>query len=118
MTRRGDYWQRAYPFNKGRYNFNDIFFKVFSEEAVAFQAMLKGDMDLYPAYKAATWVKEAVGEKFDKFWIVKQRIFNKKPIGFQGWAMNLRRELFKDKRVRQAIAHLVDRRTMVDKLLK
>lgn len=115
MTRRGDYWQRAYPFNKGRYNFNDIFFKVFSEEAVAFQAMLKGDMDLYPAYKAATWVKEAVGEKFDKFWIAKQRIFNKKPIGFQGWAMNLRRDLFKDKKVRQAIAHLVDRKTMVDK---
>ena len=56
--------------------------------------MLKGDMDIFPSYKAATWVTEAKGEKFDKNWIVKQRIFNQKPVGFQGWAMNIRKEIF------------------------
>jgi microcin C transport system substrate-binding protein len=116
MVRRGDYWQRAYPFNKGRYNFDEVYFKVYTEEAIGLQAMMKGDMDIYPVYKAATWVKEATGEKFDKNWIVKQRIYNQKPIGFQGWAMNTRRDLFKDVRVRKAIAHLVDRKTMIEKL--
>jgi microcin C transport system substrate-binding protein len=116
LVRRGDYWQRAYPFNKGRYNFNEVYYKVYNEEAIGFQAMLKGDMDIFPTYKAATWVSEAKGEKFDKNLIVKQRIFNQKPIGFQGWAMNSRRDIFKDKRVRKAIAHLVDRKTMIEKL--
>jgi microcin C transport system substrate-binding protein len=116
MVRRGDYWQRAYPFNKGRYNFDEVYFKVYTEEAIGLQAMIKGDMDIYPVYKAATWVKEATGEKFDKNWIVRQRIYNQKPIGFQGWAMNIRRDVFKDVRVRKAIAHLVDRKTMIEKL--
>ncbi len=116
MVRRGDYWQRAYPFNKGRFNFDEVYFKVYTEEAIGLQAMIKGDMDIYPVYKAATWVKEATGEKFDKNWIVRQRIYNQKPIGFQGWAMNTRREVFKDVRVRKAIAHLVDRKTMIEKL--
>ncbi|MBK9498804.1 MAG: ABC transporter substrate-binding protein [Leptospiraceae bacterium] len=116
MVRRGDYWQRAYPFNNGRYNFDDVFYKVYNEEAIGYQAMLKGDMDIFPSYKAATWVTEAVGEKFDKNYIVKQRIFNEKPLGFQGWAMNTRRDIFKDKRVRKAIAHLVNRKEMIEKL--
>ena len=116
MVRRGDYWQRAYPFNKGRYNFDEIYFKVYTEEAIGLQAMMKGEMDIYPVYKAATWVKEASGEKFDNNWIIKQRIYNQKPIGFQGWAMNTRRDVFKDVRVRKAIAHLVDRKTMIEKL--
>lgn len=116
MRRRGDYWGRAYPFNKGRHNFDEIFFKVYNEEPIALQAMMKGDIDLFPVYKAATWINEAKGEKIDNFWIVKQKIFNEKPIGFQGWAMNTRKPPFDDVRVRKAIAHLVNRKEMIAKL--
>ena len=116
MRRRGDYWARAYLFNKGRYNFDEIYFKVYNEEPIALQAMMKGDIDLFPVYKAATWINEAKGEKIDNYWIVKQKIFNQKPIGFQGWAMNTRKEPFNDVRVRKAIAHLVNRKEMISKL--
>ncbi|TGN17633.1 extracellular solute-binding protein [Leptospira idonii] len=116
LERRGDWWQRSYPFNKGRYNFDQIVYKVYNEEAVALQAFKKGDIDIYPVYSAFVWVEEAKGEAFDRNWIAKQRVFNLKPIGFQGWAMNTRRDIFSDKRVREAMAHLVDRRTMIDKL--
>ncbi|MCX7997624.1 MAG: extracellular solute-binding protein [Leptospiraceae bacterium] len=116
MRRRGDYWGRAYPFNKGRHNFDEIYFKVYNEEPIALQAMMKGDIDLFPVYKAATWINEAKGEKIDNFWIVKQKIFNEKPIGFQGWAMNTRKPPFDDVRVRKAIAHLVNRKEMIRKL--
>ena len=116
MVRRGDYWQRAYPFNQGRYNFDHIVFKVFNEETIAFQSFKKGDLDIYPVYMASLWVKDAVGEKFEKNWIAKQRIFNHDPVGFQGWVMNSRRGIFRDKRIRKAMAYLVDRRLMIDKL--
>lgn len=116
LERRGDYWQRAYPFNQGRYNFDQIVYKVYNEEAVALQAFKKGDMDIYPVYTAHIWVEETKGEAFENKWIAKQRIFNLKPVGFQGWAMNSRREIFSDRRVREAMALLVDRRLMIDKL--
>lgn len=116
LERRGDYWQRAYPFNKGRYNFDQIVYKVYNEEAVALQAFKKGDMDIYPVYTAHIWVEETKGQAFENKWIAKQRIFNLKPVGFQGWAMNSRREIFSDKRVREAMALLVDRKLMIDKL--
>lgn len=116
LERRGDWWQRAYPFNEGRNNFDQIVYKVYNEEAVALQAFKKGDIDIYPVYSAFVWVEEAKGDAFDKNWIAKQRIFNQKPIGFQGWAMNTRREIFADKRVREAMTLLVDRKLMIDKL--
>jgi len=43
---------------------------------------------------------------------VKQRIENHQPIGFQGFAMNMRRPPFDDLRVREAMAYLLDRETM------
>ncbi|WP_243393334.1 extracellular solute-binding protein [Leptospira perolatii] len=116
MRRRADYWMRAYPFYKGSDNFDTVLFKVFNEEAVAFQAFKKGDIDLYPVYKAYTWVKEAVGETFDSNYVIKQKVYNEKPMGFQGWAFNMRRAPFDDAKVRRAIALLVDRKLLVEKL--
>ncbi|MDF3821304.1 extracellular solute-binding protein [Leptospira sp. 96542] len=116
LERRGDWWQRAYPFNHGRYNFDQVVYKVYNEEAVALQAFKKGDIDIYPVYSAFVWVEETKGDVFEKNWVVKQRIFNLKPVGFQGWAMNNRREIFSDRRVREAMTLLVDRKLMIDKL--
>ncbi|BDA79453.1 ABC transporter substrate-binding protein [Leptospira kobayashii] len=116
LERRTDWWKRAYPFHKTTNNFDQVVYKVYNEETVALQAFKKGDIDVYPVYKASVWVEEAKGEVFDKNWIAKQRFFNLKPIGFQGWAMNTRRDIFKDKRVREAMAVLVDRKLMIDKL--
>lgn len=116
LKRRAAYWKRAYPVYKNTDNFDILLFKVFNEESLAFQAFKKGDIDFYPVYKAYTWVKEALGESFDKNYVVKQKIYNEKPMGFQGWAFNMRRKPFDDVRVRKAIAHLVDRQLMVDKL--
>lgn len=117
MVRRGDYWQRTYPFNRGKFNFDAIYYKVYNQEPIAFQAFKKGDIDFFPVYTASLWIKDAIGDKFDNNYIVKQRVYNKKPIGFQGWTMNSRREIFKDKRVRKAMAHLVDRKLLIEKIM-
>jgi len=48
---------------------------------------------------------------------LKNRIFNEEPIGFQGFALNLRREKFKDVRVRKALSLLLDRELMSEKFM-
>ncbi|NCC53836.1 MAG: ABC transporter substrate-binding protein, partial [Spartobacteria bacterium] len=78
----------------------------------AYEAFKKGQIDVYPVYTSRIWVNETKGDKFDKNWLVKQKVKNKKPIGFQGFAMNMRRPPFDDLRVRRAMAHLLDRDKM------
>lgn len=112
LDRRADYWNRMSPTMKGIGNFQTIRYKIFEDRDNAYEAFLKGDIDLYPVYTARLWVKETQGEKFANNWIVKQNVSNHRPAGFQGFAMNMRRPPFDDVRVRKAISHLVNREKM------
>ena len=109
LERRADWWARSLKVNEGVNNFQYIKYKFFSEENNAWDAFQKGEIDIFAVYMAKRWIEMAVGEKYDKNFIIKQKIYNFNPIGFQGWAMNLRRPLFKDKKVRLALAHLLNR---------
>jgi len=112
MERRPDWWARTRPSTAGTFNFQTLVHRFFSEQDNAFESMRKGDIDIHVVYTARIWANETRGERFDRRWIVKQRVRNHNPIGFQGFAMNLRRPPFDDARVRQALAHLLDRETM------
>ena len=112
MERRSDYWMRFSKFTKGTGNFKTIRYKFFSDRGNAYESFIKGEIDLFAVYMSKRWIKDAVGNKFDKNWIVKQKVYNYDPIGFQGFSMNMRNNLFKDKRVRKALAHLLNRERM------
>lgn len=112
MCRRSDWWAVDRPMNRGLMNFDTVIFRYFSDLENGFEAFKKGQTDVYAVYTARLWANETMGERFDKNWIVKQRIHNANPIGFQGFALNMRRPPFNDLRVRKAFAHLVDRETM------
>ena len=112
MERRPDWWNRDAKSSRGIGNFQTLKFKFFAEQENAFEAFKKGEIDLFAVYMARIWVKETTGEKFDKNWIVKQKVFNYDPVGFQGFAMNMRRPPFDDARVRKALCHLLNRERM------
>lgn len=112
MKRRDDWWQSNRPANKNLFNFDFIEYRFHTDRENAWEVFRKGGFDLYPIYSARIWVQEIKGERFDKNWIVAKAINNNKPIGFQGFAMNMRREPYNDVKVRKALAHLLDRPTM------
>lgn len=112
MARRPDWWAVHRPSVLHTMNFDTLVFRYFSSNENAFEAFKKGQVDLYAVYTARIWANETIGEKFDKNWIIKCRVHNHNPVGFQGFAMNMRRPPFDDLRVRKAFAHLVDRATM------
>lgn len=112
MQRREDWWARRYKRNAHVYNFETITHRFYAERENAYEAFKDGILDVFPIYTARIWVKDAVGEKFDKNWIVKQRVENFSPIGFQGFAMNTRRWPFNDTATRQAMSHLINRDSM------
>ncbi|HPP88276.1 MAG TPA: extracellular solute-binding protein, partial [bacterium] len=117
LQRRRDWWQRNFADMKNIYNFEVINWRIVANPDDAFELFKKGQIDIYPVYTSRIWVNETTGDRFDKNWIVKQKVVNFNPIGFQGWAMNMRNEIFSDVRVRKALAHLINRKMMNEKLM-
>jgi microcin C transport system substrate-binding protein len=117
FERREDWWQRDRLRHRHVGNFQTIRFMYFQERENAYDAFLKGTIDLFPVYTAHLWVNQTSGEKFERNWIVKQRVHNYEPIGFQGFAMNMRRPPFDDIRVRKALALLLNREHMNEVLM-
>ena len=112
LERRAEWWNRNAASSRGVANFQTLRFKFYESQENAFEAFKKGEFDLYPVYTARLWINETTGDKFTRNWIIKQKITNYEPIGFQGLAMNLRRPPLDDLRVRLALAHLVNRERM------
>jgi microcin C transport system substrate-binding protein len=117
LKRRRDWWNGNAKSAQYTGNFDTLKFRFYAERENAFEAFKKGQFDLYPVYTSRLWVNETKGDKFTNGWIVKQKIYNQNPIGFQGFAMNMRKPPFDDIRVRMAMAHLLDRPKMNSTLM-
>ncbi len=112
LRRHGRWWCQDLPRMKGLYNFDRILVRYYADNENAFEALKKRKLDFYPVYTARLYEKETRTEAFAHHWLVKRRVRNRAPIGFQGFAMNQRRFPFDDVRVRKAMAALLDRETM------
>jgi len=103
-----NYWGRDLPVNRGRYNFRKLIFDYYRDQSVAFEAFKAGEFDLFLENNAKNWATGYHGPAIDSGQIVREEIPNHNPAGMQGFAFNLRREKFRDVRVRQAIGLLFD----------
>lgn len=113
LERRDDWWRADWPSTCGGNNFKTVVCRFYGDRENAFDAFLKGEIDVFPVYTASQWHQlENRVKAVRNNWIVKQAVRNHAPVGFQGFAMNMRRAPFDDVRVRKAIAHLIDRETM------
>lgn len=109
LERRSDWWRRDYPAARGLGNFQTIRLRYYMGDESAFADLKQGRLDYMLVGSARRWVTELNGDKFERGWIVRQRVQNHNPVGFGGLAMNARKPLFADLRVRRALAHLMDR---------
>ena len=107
-----NWWRRDLPSAKGVCNFDRIVVRYHADNENAFEALKKRALDVYPVYSARIMNEGAKGERFSRNWILKRRVRNRAPVGFQGFAMNMRRPPFDNIKVRQAMALLLDRETM------
>ncbi|MCB1165625.1 MAG: ABC transporter substrate-binding protein [Leptospiraceae bacterium] len=117
LKRRGDYWGRVLKYNRGKYNFDYIRYRFIEDRNKALEAFKKGEFDYFPVHTASIWAVKTHPEEVQKGWMARQKIYNRIPRGFQGFAINLRREKFQDVRVRKALAYLLNRSLMNKKLM-
>ena len=105
--RRPDYWGKDLAVQQGLYNFDTVRFDFYREENTMFEAFKAGGYDV-------TYVKPA--DWFDGFnfpaavsgKVIKQEFALKHPVGMKAMAFNIRRSLFQDIRVREALNHAFD----------
>lgn len=104
------WWGNSLPEYKGLYNFASITMRFYKEEAVILERAKKGELDLIDL-RIEAYMKKTDGEPWGKS-LFKHKVENSAPksYGFVGW--NFRRDLFQDKNVRIALAHLLNREEM------
>ena len=117
LQRRPDWWGRNLKANQHKYNFDYLVFRAEEDRTKALEMLKRGDFDLYPIYTSRIWVQQTNFPQVEKNWVVRQTVYNQEPKSFQGFAMNLRRPLFQDVRVREALARLLNRELMLDKIM-
>ena len=117
LKRRSDWWGRVKRYNLNKYNFDSIVFKAMEDRTKALEVLKKEEFDMYAIYTAKIWALDTHFPQVEKNWIVRQSISNKEPKGFQAFAMNMRRPIFQDIRVRQALQCLLNRELMNEKLM-
>ena len=103
-----DYWGADLPVNRGSNNFDEVRYEYYRDANVAMEAFKAGAYDLRQENASKFWATAYTGPMFDAGWIVKEEIPNELGTGMQGFAFNLRRPLFQDPRVRQALAYAFD----------
>lgn len=103
-----DWWAKDLPVTRGYYNFDAITVDYYRDMSVALEAFKAGQFDLNQEYSAKDWATgyDSPALRAGRFRQVS--LPNHNPAGMQAFTFNLRRPMFQDRRVREAIACLFD----------
>jgi len=103
-----DYWAADLPVNKGRYNVDVIRYDYYRDTTIALEAFKAGQYDVRSEISSKNWATGYDSPALRAGLIKKEEIPNELPSGMQGFGYNLRRSLFQDPRVREALAYAFD----------
>ena len=103
-----DYWAADLPVNKGRHNVDTIRYDYYRDATISLEAFKAGQYDVKLENSSKDWATGYDSPAVREGLIKKAEIPNQLPSGMQGFAYNLRRPLFQDPRVREALAYGFD----------
>lgn len=102
------YWAKSHSARKGMFNFDEIVVKYYKDQTVALEAFKGGEFDFISIYIAKQWARDMKGPKFTSGKIIRKNLIHFNNAGMQGFLMNSRRDIFKDRKVRQALGLALD----------
>ncbi|MPQ66370.1 MULTISPECIES: extracellular solute-binding protein [Pseudomonas] len=103
-----DYWARDLPINRGFYNFDAMVMDYYRDGTVALEALKAGQFDYWLENSAKNWANAYNTPAVAQGRLIKEQIPNRNPTGMQGFIYNLRKPMFQDIRVREALSLLFD----------
>ncbi|WP_163336665.1 extracellular solute-binding protein [Desulfopila sp. IMCC35008] len=106
--RNESYWAVDHPVRRNMFNFDTITVKFYKDQTISLEAFKAGDFDFMSINIAKQWARDLHGSGFSSGKLIKKFLPHSLNAGMQGFLMNSRREIFKDRRVRQAIGYAFD----------
>ncbi len=103
-----NYWGQKVMANQGRFNFDTVKYVYYGSDDIALEGFKVGQYQFRQENTARNWVTAYNFPAVKQGLIVKEEIDSTMPVAMQAFAMNLRRPLFADIRVRQALTEAFD----------
>jgi len=103
-----NYWGAELPVQRGQFNFDRVTFKIYLDDTSRFEGLKAGEYDIAREFSSRNWARQYYGKVFDSGELVKRAFDNRNPGDYQGFVFNLRKDKFKDIRVRQALGLAYD----------
>ncbi|MFQ5972158.1 MAG: extracellular solute-binding protein [Alphaproteobacteria bacterium] len=108
FERVSDYWGTNHPARVGFSNIDVIRQEYFRDRTVAREAFKGGDLDLWFENTSKDWATAFDTPAVRAGLIIREEIPHQRTAGMQGFGFNTRKELFADRRVREALSHAFD----------
>jgi len=102
------YWARDLGVRRGMANFDRITVKIYKDNTARLEALKAGEFDLMRFFSAGDWARRVKGKRFDSGELFKGEFKHRLPSGFQSYVINIRRDKYKDVRVREALGLAMD----------
>lgn len=106
--RNPDWWAKDLAINKGRYNFDRVTYKIYLDPVAQREAFKGGEFDMQLINSSRDWALDYKGDFVKKGYYLKKEFPHTRIAGMQGFAMNMRNEIFKSRKVRAALAMVFD----------
>ncbi len=107
---RDDYWGKDLPINRGQNNFRVISYSYFADRDVEFEAFRAGSVDYTQENSSSRWATRYDFAAVKEGRVIREALSNPfKATGImQAMVPNMRRDQFKDARVREALNYALD----------
>jgi len=103
-----DYWAKDLPVRKGLYNFDRIRHDYYRDVSIEHEALLAGKVDLRWETLPNQWATGYDTEAVHDGWLIKEMLPYSGTTMYSGYFFNLRKPVFRDRAVREAIAYAFD----------
>ena len=103
-----NYWGRNVPIKKGTENFGVIKYEYYKDRSIEREAFKSGEIDFFSENTSKDWATSYDISAVEKRLIIKELIEHENPQGMQAFAFNIRKDFFKDIKVREALSYAFD----------
>lgn len=103
-----DYWGRDLPVNRGLGHFGRIRIEFYMQRQAAFEAFKKGEVRYRQEFTSRVWATGYDFPALNEGKVIKREFPSELRPSMQAWALNQRRERFRDPRVREAVGLCFD----------
>ncbi len=108
FKRNPDWWAKDIAINRGRYNFDRITYKIYLDPVAQREAFKGQEFDMQLVNSSRDWALDYKGDFVKKGYYLRGEFPHTRVAGMQGFAMNMRNEIFLSRKVRAAIAMAFD----------